>query len=221
MNWYRAICVQIKWGSALSEPISVHKGTRQGGLSSPFLFNLFYQDFINELSECTGGIIINKQSFNVLNADDLMLASLTVTGLQTMINVANRYITKHGLQFNPKKTDCVIFGRSTLQPHPEWELNGTKLTETDSVTYLGVTLSYVKPNMHVDNRISACKRAYYAMQGAACLVCLRRRTRSITNDRSPGWSVFRCCHGITQGQLGVVDDLVSPAEWWASSWAAP
>ena len=66
---------------------------------------------------------------------------------------ANRYITEHGLQFNPKKTECVIFGRSTLQPHPEWELNGTKLTETDSVTYLGVTLSYVKPSMHVDNRI--------------------------------------------------------------------
>ena len=37
VNWYRAICVQIKLGSALSEPISVHKGTRQGGLSSPFL----------------------------------------------------------------------------------------------------------------------------------------------------------------------------------------
>ena len=77
VNWYRAIYVQIKWGSALSEPISVHKGTRQGGLSSPFLFNLFYQDLINELSECTGGIIINKQSFNVFcYADDLMLASL-------------------------------------------------------------------------------------------------------------------------------------------------
>ena len=126
VNWYRAICVQIKWGSALSEPITVHKCTRQGGLSSPFLFNLFYQDLINELSECTGGIIINKQSFNVFcYADDLMLASLTVTGLQTMINVANRYITEHGLQFNPNKTECVIFGRSTLQPHPEWELNGT------------------------------------------------------------------------------------------------
>ena len=55
----------------------------------------------------------------------------------------------------------------------------------------------------------------------ACLVCLLRRTRSITNDRSPGCSVLRCCHGITQGQLGVVDDLVSPEEWWASSWAAP
>ena len=46
----------------------------------------------------------------------------------------------------------------------------------------------------------------------ACLVCLRRRTRSITNDRSPGWSVLRCCHGITQGQLGVVDDLCPRVE---------
>ena len=41
--WYRVICGPIKWGSVLSEPISVHKGTRQGGLfSSPFPFNLFY-----------------------------------------------------------------------------------------------------------------------------------------------------------------------------------
>ena len=80
VNWYRAICVQIKWGSALREPMSVHTITRQGGLSSPFLFNLFYQDLFNELSECTGGIIINKQFFNVYRyADDLMLASLTVT----------------------------------------------------------------------------------------------------------------------------------------------
>ena len=92
--------MQIKWGSELSEPISVHKGIRQGGLSSPFLFNLFYQDLINELSECTGGIIIYKQSFNVFcYADDLMLASLTVTGLQTMINVANRYSTLRILRY--------------------------------------------------------------------------------------------------------------------------
>ena len=68
-------------------------------------------------------------------------------------HVANRYITEHGLQFNPKKIECVIFGRSTLQPHPEWELNGHKLTETDGVTNLGVTLYYVEPNMHVDTRI--------------------------------------------------------------------
>ena len=74
-------------------------------------YHYHYQDLINELSESTGGsIIINKQSFNVFcYADDLMLVSLTVTGLQTMMNVANRYITEHGLLFNSKKTDCDLW----------------------------------------------------------------------------------------------------------------
>ena len=61
---------------------------------------------------------------------------------------------------------------------------------------------------------------YFSML-LTCLVCLRRRTRSITNERSPGCSILRCCHGIAQGQLGVIDDLVGPAEWWTSSWAVP
>ena len=30
-----------------------------------------------------------------------------------------------------------------------------------------------------------------------------------------------CYHGITQGHLDIFDDWVCPAEWWASSWAAP
>ena len=54
-----------------------------------------------------------------------------------------------------------------------------------------------------------------------CLGCLRRRTRSITNEWSPGCSIMRCCHGITRGHLGVFDNLVGPAEWWTSCWAAP
>ena len=54
--WYRHVNVQIKWGSSLSEPVVVSVGTRQGGLSSPFLFNLFYQDLVEELSSCSGGI---------------------------------------------------------------------------------------------------------------------------------------------------------------------
>ena len=69
VKWYCSISVQVKYGSILSEPIKVGKGTRQGGggLSSPFLFNLFYQYLVNEVSQCTGGININNVSVNVFN----------------------------------------------------------------------------------------------------------------------------------------------------------
>ncbi len=80
----------MKWGSQLGAEINIQKGTRQGGLSSPFLFNVFYQNMINGISELTGGIRIGTTSYNVFcYADDILLTSLTVTGLQAMIDYAN------------------------------------------------------------------------------------------------------------------------------------
>ena len=49
--------VQIKHKCELSNPIKVC--TRQSGLSSPFLFNLFYQERVESLADCTRGITIN------------------------------------------------------------------------------------------------------------------------------------------------------------------
>ena len=50
-------------------------------------------------------------SFNTFcYADDILLCSLTVTGLQRMIDIANEYVSSHGLSFNPMKTECILFG---------------------------------------------------------------------------------------------------------------
>ena len=97
VEWYKRLSVQIKWCNQLSSKVKICVGTRQGGLSSPFLFNMFYQDLVNTLSNCAGGIQINNESYNVFcYADDLILTSLSVTGLQTLINTASRYIVSHG-----------------------------------------------------------------------------------------------------------------------------
>ena len=65
VSWYRSITVQVKWGNQLSSHFVISKGTRQGGLSSPFLFNLFYKDLIDMLSAFSGGITIGAMSYNV------------------------------------------------------------------------------------------------------------------------------------------------------------
>ena len=41
------------------------KGTRRGGLSSPFLRNLFYQQLIDNLNCTVEGILINDVPYNV------------------------------------------------------------------------------------------------------------------------------------------------------------
>ena len=42
VKWYNRLSVQIKWCNQLSSKVKICVGTRQGGLSSPFLFNMFY-----------------------------------------------------------------------------------------------------------------------------------------------------------------------------------
>ena len=53
-SWYKDITVQVRWGP-LGNPIRVMKGTRQGGLSCTFLFNLVYKDMIRTLQSTVGG----------------------------------------------------------------------------------------------------------------------------------------------------------------------
>ena len=98
-------------------------------------------------------------------ADDLILTSLTVTGLQSLIDESHDYITSHGLNFNPSKTTCTTFGTTRQEVKPTWILNGTKLKQDDAVTYLGTRLSN-QARDHIDSRITAARRAFCGLQGA-------------------------------------------------------
>jgi hypothetical protein len=165
--WYSRLVVYIKWGQHMGDAIFICKGTRQGGLSSPFIFNLLYQDMVNSLSNMTCGIAINGVTYNLCcYADDLLLCSLTVTGLQKLKDEANMNITTHGLCFNPTKTKCVTFGKCLFSER-KWELDGVHLDEVDHVIHLGVVLAN---NATSHARIKATRRAFYALQGAGLCV---------------------------------------------------
>ena len=109
----------IKWRGCYSKDVDVNIGTTQGGLSSPLLFNIFYQDLIDKLSSQDCGISISMESYNVFcYADDLILTSLTVTGLHSLIDISRDYITSHDLNFNPSKTTCTTFGTTHQMVKP-------------------------------------------------------------------------------------------------------
>lgn len=166
-SWYACIKVKIKWEGFLSNDIDIQKGTRQGGLSSPFLFNIFYMELIDVLSEHDGGISIDQFKYNVFcYADDILLASTTVSGLQALINTAVNHITKHGLRFNPSKTECYIKGINPFIVKPKWYISNTLLTNKDFISYLGITLTDKASDNHVDSRLKSCRKAFYSLQNA-------------------------------------------------------
>ena len=165
-DWYCNLHVQIKWNGMLSRSIKVSIGTRQGGLTSPMLFNVFYQELVHLLSTCYSGITINNETYNVFcYADDIILASLSTAGLQQLIDTASSFIKAGGLNFNPSKTVCTIFGKHHLTTAPKWILNDTIFTEEKQVKYLGSILSNNHTD-HVESRCKSARKAFYALQSA-------------------------------------------------------
>ena len=162
--WYSKIHVKIKW-NVVGKPTKICKGTRQGGLTSSFIFNVFYKQLIYDLSTHEGGISIGSQKFNVYcYADDILLMSTTVSGLQGLIDTSVKYISKHGLKFNHNKTNCMISGGNPFVVKPKLYIEKNILSIAHNIDYLGVTLGDNSGNCHVKNRISACRKAFYALQ---------------------------------------------------------
>ena len=89
----------------------------------------------------------------MLYADDILLFSLTSVGLQTLINIANRYITNHGLAFNPSKTECMISGGNPFSVQPEWSMEDHSLRMVPSIKYLGTMLSSSNVSDHKNNTV--------------------------------------------------------------------
>ena len=90
------------------------------------------------------------------------MCSLTISGLQKLIDRAHEQIIRCGLNFNPLKTQCMTFGKSVFNTR-SWNLNHIALCETDSIRYLGVMLSN-NDSKHCEERVNATRRAYYALQ---------------------------------------------------------
>jgi len=71
--------VYIRWNNSLNGCIQLLKGTRQGGLPSSFLLNLFYQKIIDILNCAVGGILINDVPYSIFcYADVLVLTSIRI-----------------------------------------------------------------------------------------------------------------------------------------------
>lgn len=137
--WYANQCNQVRWNSALSDTYRLTCGVRQGGLTSPILFNMYTNQLIEELSSTRAGCRIGDVSVNNLSyADDMVLLSPSANGLRRLVAICEKYAAEHYLTYNVKKSEVMIFrcgkGPDNILPI---NLCGTALSIVHKFKYLG------------------------------------------------------------------------------------
>jgi Reverse transcriptase (RNA-dependent DNA polymerase) len=86
LDWYRNISVRVRWNETSSSPRKLRSNVRQGGILSPTLFSIDVNDILTQLQAFQiGCFVASKHVGALMYADDLLLVSITLTGIQAMI----------------------------------------------------------------------------------------------------------------------------------------
>ena len=63
-NWYNKMNAVVKWNGLYSKSFCVTRGTRQGSVLSPYLFNIFINQPLLDLNNCDAGVRISDTLYN-------------------------------------------------------------------------------------------------------------------------------------------------------------
>ena len=110
---YDAVKTRVRAGGDLTQAFMSPRGLKQGDICSPILFSLFINELAIEIIQNgEHGIILSPELIQILImpfADDVILLSYTVIGLQQQLNILRDTAKKLGLVVNLQKLNVAVF----------------------------------------------------------------------------------------------------------------
>ena len=112
--------MRVLWGDCISSPFRVSNGVRQGGILSPYLFNVYMDDLSCLLNCCNTGCVSGDTIINhLMYADDLVLISPSATGMKELLCACEVYSLEHAIIYNSgldiRLVDAVARGASRFE----------------------------------------------------------------------------------------------------------
>jgi len=159
-NWYSKLSSVVRWNGVYSSAFKVITGVCQGGILSPLYFNMYVDDLIHNLENSGFGCYIGLHFLGCfMYADDIILLSPSVCGLQCMLDKCVQYGVEHNILFNVKKSLYAVAGKKK----PEFAISPclyqSPLPRVDVFKYLGVYFR-VEDVLKVD--CGVIKRKFYS-----------------------------------------------------------
>jgi hypothetical protein len=169
MALYDTVDFSIKCGPLEVTPsFPSYVGVKQGCILSPLLFILYINDMINIKNvDCDTPLIGRNDEIPVpglLYADDCMLCSLSVRGLQIALNNLSRYSEAADLRVHTGKTKIICFkNSSSFNSLENWTYQGDPIEKTRCIVYLGMCLAMSGIwNQHIKKCTVKAKKAVQA-----------------------------------------------------------
>lgn len=169
-SMYDVVKAKVRCGVKLTDCIDCTAGLRQRDACSPVLFSLFINELAIEIiNNGRHGAMLSLDAFELfilLLADDIVLMSETILGLQTQLNSLQRASAALQLKVNMDKSNIVVFRKGGyLGVRERWLYGDSVVPVVNVYKYLGIffstRLSFVAACKDIASKAKKCFVLYY------------------------------------------------------------
>ena len=133
--------LQVKIGKFLSGKFPSEIGVRQGDSISPTLFNFYINEINNYIKPDETSPTLGSKTINLLlYADDLILTSTTIEGLQKAVDNLDKFCADWNMEINVTKTKSIIFNKGGRLIPENVQYSNSKIETCKSYKYLGILM---------------------------------------------------------------------------------
>ena len=135
--------MKVRWGNTLYSSFQVGNCVKQGGILSPVLFNI-YMDKLNRtlINTAIGGHIGGQVLNHFCYADDICLISISLAGMQKLLNVCHSYSIEHSLLYNGNKSYPLCFKPTSIKfERPYFYLSEKIMPKVSHCKYIAIIIS--------------------------------------------------------------------------------
>ena len=141
---YETVTGRVGCPGGISETIASTIGLKQGCPLSPTLFGLYIDEIFDYILRAggQGSDLAGTPVHIMLYADDIVLISVSLEGLQRHLGALDDFCIQRGLTVNLGKTKIMIFHTSSaVRSAATFTATGGRVEVVTSYVYLGVTFT--------------------------------------------------------------------------------
>ena len=185
-NWYIKQYVRVTFDGAMSGPWKIRNGVRQGGILSPFLFNIYIDVLLEEVTSLSVGCKLGHFMSNIIAyADDVVVLAPSITALQRILDTCSSTAKLLKLNFNTKKSVCMQFHKnckiSDNSRSNNFRIGNDLLQNVNEVVYLGFNITsnmcnnkdIIRERNKFYNRFNSILRKFYSVNLDVFLVLFK------------------------------------------------